>query len=336
MNVPCRKHLMNILKGKSLSLFMCLLLLSCLLVSSEPLEKEMVVISLDDIEVPVDGTDSSRINICYAENIVIVAINVTWDPSVVYLDNIDTSMAPFDSIFDNINNDNGFLRLDAYEFSESGLDGNFTVCSLDFIPATGAVQGDWCYLNFSECMIWNYSMLDIVLVPSRTINGSAIINGAELDVSQSLFNRGYPVRHSADGEWGAAQSFKPTLQHLSNVSILLGKFGEPEFDLIVELRENAVDGTLIETMVFTPSQIPMGKHWLEVDINDIAVVPGNKYFIVLQSPPPYVKTSFGYEWAYAFGDQYPDGCFWFTRDGGSLWRDLPTMYDFTFKTFGYN
>jgi len=49
-----------------------------------------------------------------------------------------------------------------------------------------------------------------------------------------------------------------------------------------------------------------------------------------------VTSSFGYEWGYAFGDQYPDGAFWFTRDGGVLWRDLPTTYEFAFKTYGIN
>jgi hypothetical protein len=35
------------------------------------------------------------------------------------------------------------------------------------------------------------------------------------------------------------------------------------------------------------------------------------------------------------GNQYDQGSFWFTRDGGGLWRDLATMYEFTFKTCGY-
>ena len=58
-----------------------------------------------------------------------------------------------------------------------------------------------------------------------------------------------------------------------------------------------------------------------------------EYFIVLPPAPSGVTTSFGYEWGYAFGDQYDRGSFWFTRNGGELWRDLPTMYDFVFRTY---
>lgn len=50
---------------------------------------------------------------------------------------------------------------------------------------------------------------------------------------------------------------------------------------------------------------------------------------------PAVSTSFGYEWGYAFGNQYKPSCFWFTRDSSGLWRDLPTMYDFAFRAYGY-
>lgn len=64
--------------------------------------------------------------------------------------------------------------------------------------------------------------------------------------------------------------------------------------------------------------------------------PGTDYLIVCPPAPSGVTTSFGYEWGYAWGDQYQPGSFWFTRDGGGLWRDLPTMYEFTFRTYGYD
>ena len=62
---------------------------------------------------------------------------------------------------------------------------------------------------------------------------------------------------------------------------------------------------------------------------------GSDVFIVCPEAPSGVTTSFGYEWGYAFGNQYDGGAFWFTRDGGGLWRDLPTMYEFTFRTYGF-
>jgi len=69
---------------------------------------------------------------------------------------------------------------------------------------------------------------------------------------------------------------------------------------------------------------------------DTTITPGIEYFIEIPPAPSGVTTSFGYEWGYTFGNQYDNGAFWFTRDSGGLWRDLPTMYEFVFRTYGYS
>jgi len=154
------------------------------------------------------------------------------------------------------------------------------------------------------------------------------------DVNQSAFDRGFPIRHTLDGDWGAAQDFTPTMSYIPQVDIYLRKFGTPEFDLTVQLRENDPEGTLLDSIVFPVGEIESSWMWLTVDFSDTVVTSGTDYFIVLPPAPSGVSTSFGYEWGYAFGNQYDGGSFWFTRDGGGLWRDLPTMYDFTFITYG--
>jgi len=154
------------------------------------------------------------------------------------------------------------------------------------------------------------------------------------DVVQEVNDRGFPIRHAADGDWAGAQDFLPTLGTISKAEIYLRKFGTPEFDLVVELREGGIDGTLLDTIVFTPAEVPSTWTWFEVDFSDTPVTPGVQYFIVCPPAPSGVTTSFGYEWGYAFGNQYDDGAFWFTRDSGNLWRDLPSMYEFTFRTYG--
>jgi agmatine deiminase len=156
------------------------------------------------------------------------------------------------------------------------------------------------------------------------------------DINQSTFDRGFPIRHTWDGDWGAAQSFKPILGVYTSVDIYMRKFGTPEFNLTVELREGHPEGILLDTLIFTPGEIASSWQWLDINFSDTVVTPGNDYFVVLPPAPSTVTTSFGYEWGYAFGNQYDDGSFWFTRDGGDLWRDLPTMYDFSFKTYGYD
>lgn len=157
-----------------------------------------------------------------------------------------------------------------------------------------------------------------------------------IDIDQSVFDRGFPIRHAADGDWAGAQDFTPTLSVITSVDVYLRKFGTPEFDLVVELREDHPTGTLIDTMTFTPGEVDSSWGYLSIDFIDESVDVGTDYFIVIPPAPSGVTTSFGYEWGYAFGNQYDDGAFWFTRDGGGLWRDLPTMYEFVFRTYGYN
>lgn len=164
----------------------------------------------------------------------------------------------------------------------------------------------------------------------------SIIQEGTIDVDQIIFNRGFPIRHAADGDWAAAQSFVPTANTITKGEIYLRKFGNPEFDLTVELRTDNPEGTLLDTTTFTPGEIASSWQWLNFDFIDQSISPGVDYFIVCPPAPSGVTTSFGYEWGYAFGNPYADGSFWFTRDGGALWRDLPTSYEFTFRIYGYN
>jgi len=157
-----------------------------------------------------------------------------------------------------------------------------------------------------------------------------------IDIDQDVFNRGFPIRYTADGDWAAAQNFIPTKTSLTRVDIYIRKFGTPEFNLTIELRQNTIDGSLIETKTITPEELDNNWNWIIFDLTDIQTTPGTQYFIKCPLAPSGITTSFGYEWGYAFGNQYDNGAFWFTRDGGGLWRDLPTMYEFVFRTYGYD
>ena len=181
----------------------------------------------------------------------------------------------------------------------------------------------------------NLTVIDNTSMADTT---SAFVNVGlfeDIDINQSIFDRGFPIRHTWDGDWGAAQNCTPTFNSLTRCDIYLRKFGSPEFDLIAELRTDHPEGTLLDTLTFTPEEVLSSWQWLELDFTDILVDPDTNLFIVLPPAPSGVSTSFGYEWGYAFGDQYQPGSFWFTRDGGGLWRDLPTRYEFVFKTYGY-
>jgi hypothetical protein len=123
----------------------------------------------------------------------------------------------------------------------------------------------------------------------------------------------------------------PILINLKKAKIYLRKFGNPEFDLTVELHEDSINGPLIDTLTFTPAEVPSTWTRLELNFTDVTVTSRVNYFIKCPPALSGITTSFCYERGYAFGNQYDDGAFWFTRDGGNLWRDLPTMMSLCLK-----
>lgn len=155
-----------------------------------------------------------------------------------------------------------------------------------------------------------------------------------IDIEQNTFDRGFPIRHAEDGDWAGSQNFTPMVNTITKVELYARMFGTAQFDLVVELREEGPEGTLVDSVTFSPYEVPNSWSWIEIDFTDVSVNPNTDYFICIPPAPSGVNTSFGYEWGYAFGNQYDNGSFWFTRDGGTLWRDLPTMYEFCFRTYG--
>lgn len=169
-----------------------------------------------------------------------------------------------------------------------------------------------------------------------TVNKTVSVKEEIVDVNQSLMDRGYPIRHTIDGDWSGAQNFTPTLNWLSHIELYLRTLGRPSFNLSVELRKDSIYGPVIASEEYLPAEVDDSWTWFSFDFFDINVSDESDLFIVICPPPSGVTDSNGYEWGYVIGDYYWPGSFWFTRDGGTFWRDLPTMYDFTFKTYGYN
>ena len=210
----------------------------------------------------------------------------------------------------------------------------------DLTPETG-IWNDWDFWQYSDQGSINgiTGNVDLNVFNEDTNDLQDYIIGSAnpyIDINQAHFDRGFPIRHAADGDWAGAQSFIPTTNILTKVDLYLRKFGTPEFNLIVKLRENNPQGTIIDTILFTPAEVSHTWEWKIIDFEDVNATSSTNYFITIPPAPSGVQSSFGYEWGYAFGNQYNEGSFWFTRDGGGLWRDLPTMYEFVFKTYGYN
>jgi len=156
-----------------------------------------------------------------------------------------------------------------------------------------------------------------------------------LDVSQDIYDRPFLVRHASDGDWGGAQNFVPTVNTMTKVELYMKVLGTPSFDLTVELREDSIDGALMDTITMNPIDFSSDWEWIEFDFDDVGVVAGTEYFVVLNPPPSGVTNTFGYGWGYSLGDTIDDSSLWFTRTSGSFWLDLPDLYDYTFRTYGY-
>ena len=217
----------------------------------------------------------------------------------------------------------GWLDLSSYEGNSTGEHDTIIVD----INTTGLTPGQLysCDVNISSNGGTDTFPIEVLIVDSGS-----------WEVNQTVFDRGFPIRHAIDGDWAGAQNFTVQGNIISHVEMYVRVFGTPSFNLTVELRENNPEGTLLDFVTFPSGDIPTSWTWLTVDFDDVSVSSGTDYFIVIPPAPSGVTNSFGYEWGYAFDNQYDDGSFWFTRDGGNLWRDLPDMYEFTFKISGYS
>jgi PKD repeat protein len=159
--------------------------------------------------------------------------------------------------------------------------------------------------------------------------------GEMVGASQANYDRPFLVRHASDGDWGGAQDFIPTtITTITKAELYMKTLGTPSFDLTVELREDSIDGTLLDSITMNPGDFSSDWDWIELNFSDVSVAPGTNYFIVLSPPPSGITDTFGYGWGYALGDMYDDGSLWFTRTSGSFWLDLPDLYEFCFTVLG--
>ena len=65
---------------------------------------------------------------------------------------------------------------------------------------------------------------------------------------------------------------------------------------MVEVKENGPEGTLLDSVTYSASEVPSSWDWFTVDFTDVDVDPVTDYFIVCPPAPSGVTSSFGYEW----------------------------------------
>ena len=139
------------------------------------------------------------------------------------------------------------------------------------------------------------------------------------------------------GEWMWAQSFKPAANTLDKVKIQIVQIGLIFSDVKISIRKNLSGEDL--TSYSTPFYyIPRGNYrWIEVDFDDITVIPGDIYYIICYTdggdPDNY------YSWRGSLKDVYNSGDAWIGWNKGTNWEiyenplENISRFDFGFKTY---
>lgn len=130
--------------------------------------------------------------------------------------------------------------------------------------------------------------------------------------------------------YDAAQSFVPTLKTLSHVEVKIQTEGDPGY-LNVSIRKNLYDVDLASSSMHS-DQLADGINWLNFDIEDIKLTPGETYYIVCSSTGGVFQNT--YKWRGTENNPYPDGDGWMYNIFSGSW-DERNDTDFCFKTYGY-
>jgi hypothetical protein len=154
-----------------------------------------------------------------------------------------------------------------------------------------------------------------------------------LDQSQPTMNFFGPI--GSGPLWGflnymLAQTFIPTKPVLTRVELMIGKNSTTTYDYTVVIRDS-VNGPNLAQVSIPAGQITTENFsWIEFDFPDIAVAPGNTYYLI-----SYTENVIDnwYAWGLNMSDVYPNGIIYFTTDDGTTWTEEPSG-DMTFNTYG--
>jgi len=132
-----------------------------------------------------------------------------------------------------------------------------------------------------------------------------------------------------------AQSFKPKFDHLTRIHLAISKVQNPS-DIVVSIRKE-LDGDDLTSMKLPSNYLDdyPNKALLDFNISDIAVVPEQTYYIIVQHESEDTRDNILCWWYNPNGSFYDRGTAWhWTVENGSKWTEL--NYDFSFKILGYN
>jgi hypothetical protein len=128
-----------------------------------------------------------------------------------------------------------------------------------------------------------------------------------------------------------AQTFLPTKNVLTKVELMVVKNITTIYDYTVAIRSNLSGDDLTFTSIPAANVSSENFSWEEFDFTDIAVIPGNTYYIVSYTVN---ATENWYAWGLKTnGTSYPNGTIYYSEDDEVTWTEEPDG-DMTFKTYG--
>lgn len=151
-----------------------------------------------------------------------------------------------------------------------------------------------------------------------------------------------PLEYSV-GIWGGvnktiwrAQSFIPTVNNLSKVTLqLVQTVNDPlSFDILI--RSNLSGKNLVELSKEVKTTVRYGSVWIEFDFPDLLVTPGETYYIILSSNHSHY---FGSNWVnnqdcvMGYPDSYLEGEGYVSYDSGENWQCPYSNLDHCFVTY---
>ncbi len=153
-------------------------------------------------------------------------------------------------------------------------------------------------------------------------------NDRELDQLQVVYDQGFQI----GGDCDVGQEFIPTMTPLDSIDLYLCK-SKPKSNLIIELREGSIDGTIVDTVTFSPTQIDEEFSWVTVDFDDVQLNIGEPYYIIAKIEtvnPGSIASS--YLWGFTYNNFYEQGDVYLRKTGSEDWN-VDTERDCMFKTF---
>jgi len=152
-----------------------------------------------------------------------------------------------------------------------------------------------------------------------------------LDQSQPFMDQLGLIGWSYGYNTSFAQSFKPTLNMLTRVELMIDKLPTTTYECKVSIRDDLNESDLTSVSLPASEIITLNISWIEFDFPDLLVTPGDTYYIVCST---INVTNNTYRIGYEMGSLYPNGTLYYTIEGRTWKVTHGGIDDMTFNTYG--